>query len=158
MKADTSDVIEGIIWLVVILIWFISNIVKGRKKKKSAKLSQAEKQEDRRDRQQSSRRKAGGLLSGNLKGFFKEIAMLQKRESSPQTQKPPGQSFTLPAQPRETKPPLIAPEEIRHKSFSSDETEGGSGMKLSGDELRRAIIYSEIIGPPVALRSDERRF
>jgi len=156
MKADTSDVIEGIIWLVVILIWFISNIVKGRKKKKPAKLSQAEKQEDS---QQSSRRKAGGLLSGNLKGFFKEVAMLLKRESSPQT--PPGQSFTLPAQPRETKPPLIAPEEIRHKSFSSeyyDETEGDSGMKLSGDELRRAIIYSEIIGPPVALRSDERRF
>ncbi|MDM8525240.1 hypothetical protein QUF80_17860 [Desulfococcaceae bacterium HSG8] len=169
MNADT-DTIKTIFWVIVIIFWVLSSLVKFLRKKDKSKPgppplprttehSDARKEEEKKSPVRS--------LKEGLANFFEEIVMAQNegfqkilpvgeavQKSSPSV----APDHDAPAKPAESD---ATPAEVR-KPASEDyyETEKVSvpaGLDLSGEGLRRAVVFSEILGPPVALRGDDNR-
>lgn len=170
MKADASDIIEGIIWIIVVLIWFISGIVKsfrkGRKKKEAGKKptpAQRARQENQKDKEKPSPQETWTMLKGNFEDFFKEVARLREEKTPPPVPEPPRKTAPTNAW-VEDEPPQAERSRRQETPVPGAYKEGQSDTapalirNLTGDELRRAVIYREILGPPVALRNDENPF
>ena len=135
MSDSTTDIIKGIFWIIVFFIWVFSRILKKIPQKKG-----------------DSGQNKVQLIKENVGDFFKELSEKMK-EAGQKTEKP----ITTISGPKDKLPPPIPQDKIVPVKATVSETQrvSESRFRLSPKDLRQAVIFSEILAPPVALRNEE---
>lgn len=153
MSDSTTDIIKGIFWIIIFFIWIFSRILKKIPQKKG-------------DPGQKNVRQ----IKENVGDFFKELSEKMKEgESKAEAVSKPLITVTAsentlppPIPQDKTKPVKAYPtEKMTPDSSSRQVRECSPPCNLSQinlafrKNLRQAIIFSEILAPPLALRNDE---
>jgi len=134
MSDSTTDIIKGIFWIIVFFIWVFSRILKKIPQKKG-----------------DSGQNKVQLIKENVGDFFKELSEKMK-EAEQKTEKP----ITTITGPKDKLPPPIPQDKIVPVKAAVSETRvSESRFRLSPKDLRQAVIFSEILAPPIALRNEE---
>ncbi len=170
MNENLVDIIKAIVWGAVFVIWFLITLWKKLRQNKSAPpLPEVSARGDSQDTKKDKKRKIPvrqifGSLKGDLEDFFEDIVKVQKGEQ----QRPlPGKSEPT----REDiasvthRPDICADISKDIESFQTHVSESQKRascspfcLKLSKRDLRQAVVYSEILGPPIALRENNKTF
>jgi hypothetical protein len=155
MYADTENIIKVIFWMVVFFIWILSRIVKFFRKKPEPVSPQKSKS----GKKEAPRAKGlGEAFKESLRTFFEDIAESEKEEKSASKKEPVQREIPPPLKP----PSEPEPERVIHEPVPSAQVISEEGIPLqaflSGRGLQQAVVMSEILAPPVALRRDEKRF
>ena len=155
MDNDTADIIKTIIWAVIFIFWagwqFFKKLTGAIKKDAPA--------QSRKNKKQAAPRKKTKAIGDSLRDFFEEITKVRKAEkpvSPPPPEKPKAATAKRKKQqtPAETPSAVSAPAMPPADLFSEE-----TGLHLSAQDMRQAVIFSEILGPPLALRdTDDRPF
>jgi len=144
MSDSTTDIIKGIFWIIVFFIWVFSRILKKIPQKKG-----------------DSGQNKVQLIKENVGDFFKELSEKMK-EAGQKTEKP----ITTISGPKDKLPPPIPQGKINDlqnrftvvpvkATVSETQRVSESRFRLSPKDLRQAVIFSEILAPPIALRNEE---
>ncbi len=139
MSNKTTEMIKTILWIAVFFIWVFSRILKKFLQKKG-----------------DSGQNRYEMLKGNFSGFFKEVS--EKMELAGQKTESVRKPLTSIVQPKYELPPPIPGNKTGTVTASVTETrvsESPFGLNLSPKGLRHAVILSEILGPPIALRNED---
>jgi hypothetical protein len=138
--------IKIIFWIVIFFIWIFSRILKKIPQKKGDSLKNKVQ-----------------LIKENVGDIFKELSEKMK-EAEQKTEKP----ITTIAEPKDGLPPPIPQGKINdlQNRFTvvpvkatvtvSETRVSESRFRLSPKDLRQAVILSEILAPPIALRNEEK--
>jgi len=142
--------IKIIFWIVIFFIWIFSRILKKIPQKKGDSLKNKVQ-----------------LIKENVGDIFKELSEKMK-EAEQKTEKP----ITTIAEPKDGLPPPIPQGKINDlrlfkpgrftvvpvkATVTVSETRvSESRFRLSPKDLRQAVILSEILAPPIALRNEEK--
>ncbi|QTA85431.1 hypothetical protein [Desulfonema magnum] len=175
MNENLTDIIEAIVWLMVFIIWFMVTLWRKlrqeKKKEKSASASVPEVLE-RGDTQKipkdktraTSVRQIFGSLKGDLENFFEDIARMQnaeKQTSLPDKSEKTGKDIAGAAHGPDMPDDISEHiESVQTDVFESPKRTSRSPfrLKLSKKNLQQAVVYSEVLGPPVALRENDKTF
>ncbi len=135
MSGSTIGIIKGIFWIVIFFIWIFSRILKKIQQKKG-----------------DSGQNKVQLIKENVGDFFKELSEKMK-EAQQKTEKP----VTTVAEPKDKLPAPILRDKTGHAAGMSlpEKRVSESRFHLSPKDLRQAVIFSEILAPPIALRNEE---
>lgn len=151
MIADFADVLKTLFWFVAIIIWIVSQFRK-QPGKKGKSLKPGDNQRNLKDKKHVS-----------IRDFFKDIANMQS-----------GQERILSQHEEPTEAiEIIHPESLVKESRRATSEKNRPAQKLSdGEEIRiprspvplslsrrnlqQAVVFSEILAPPIALRDEGR--
>jgi hypothetical protein len=169
MDNDTADLIKTIIWLLIFIFWigfqFFKKLAGAIKAIKKDTAPQPQENGLKNglsvfSRGSSTDKKAGSVRD-SLRGFFEEVMKMQKAEKPepPPLKKPDSKS--VPRKKQRATTAASKPEEktvhvlTQQTALSSEEIR----PSLSAEDMRQAVIFSEILGQPLALRDrDDRQF
>lgn len=151
-----ADILESLVWIAVILFWLFTQVLKGRSKKgKPAPVA-----DQRSDERKTPAKQTMGALKSGLREFFNEIAKMQedKRESSSRRRETVQKPLPPPLPPRPDRDASKQKPPVEPYGEKKRVPELSIRQALSGQSLRQAVLLREILGPPVALKDDDRRF
>lgn len=160
MNANSVDTIISIMWLILAVVGILVSALKRReKKKKRADIPPPVPGKQPAQARDASETNQPKILRADLENFFREVAGLkaaaqQKKadEQKEEAHEPPVQASPppLPKDIADAEPDaeheMPAPSEKAHRARFPE------GFRLSAREWQRAVVMSEILGPPIALR------
>ncbi|MDM8552293.1 hypothetical protein QUF72_19565 [Desulfobacterales bacterium HSG2] len=153
MSANFADVLETLFWLVIIIIWIVSQFRKKGKDISGPALSKSSKPDD------NQKDKRVGI-----RNFFEEITRMQdggQKKFHSQREEPAEELEIIHPEPvikesRHAKAEVTRPTP-KHSSGEEIRTPRSPvPLSLSRKNLRQAVIFSEILALPIALRDDGR--
>ncbi|RLC13531.1 MAG: hypothetical protein DRI57_16040 [Deltaproteobacteria bacterium] len=169
MKANLSDILEGLFWFVIFAVWLISRFRQQPKKKAkeapvppplSESSSGADNQRTQKEEKQTPAHETFKLLKGGLRGFLEEMAKMQQggQMTPPQNEQADWEQAHVAPKPVKTDVPRPKPEEPSPEPESRPRRLPTMRLNLSRKGLRQGVLFREILGPPVALREEEKQF
>ncbi|OQX23357.1 MAG: hypothetical protein BWK80_26475 [Desulfobacteraceae bacterium IS3] len=151
MDNDTADFIKTIIWVLIFFLWAGWQFFK----KLTGIIKKDAPPQSRKNKKQAVPRKKTKAIGESLRDFFEEITKAQKAgkpESPPPPKKP--KAVSAPRKKQQTPAAVSAPAQQPAALFSEEIL-----PHLSAEDMRQAVIFSEILGAPLALRdTDDRPF
>ncbi len=165
MNSNLIDTLVSLVWVAFALIWILARFwkgLRGEKKKQDAPPPLPRKKSVQKSGEPEA--KQPKILRSDLEDFFEEVAKLRggKRQETEATQQEKASETSRQASPADAPSEAFAiaeaePDDIRSVPIPFEKTSRfPNNFRLSGEEWQQAVVLSEILGQPIALRDGYR--
>ncbi|OQY59491.1 MAG: hypothetical protein B6245_06360 [Desulfobacteraceae bacterium 4572_88] len=171
MNSNLIDTLVSLVWVAFALIWILARFwkgLRGEKKKQDAPPPLPRKKSVQKSGEPEA--KQPKILRSDLEDFFEEVAKLRggKRQETEATQQKKASETSRQASPADAPSPAevpaevfaiaeAEPDDIRSVPMPFEKTyRFPNNFRLSGEEWQQAVVLSEILGAPIALRDGYR--